>query len=573
MRAVNSLRWRLTIAFASVALVPLALAMLIVSQRIQVSVRTEADDRLSSALAGLGAQMSSTGQRLGEQLAALGSDGQLKRLYLVPTGEVAELRQYLADQRFMLGLDYLWLTDTSGNVVADAALAASARSTAGAEPIAGGALAASSSPGVGVGQVNGAAGLTLDAQSEITYRGVRAGSMRGGVRLDSTLLQRLGQASGVELVLSDAAGRLVASTRAVRGEQPGVHERTERVVLDGASFLARTAPLSVGAEPRARITALFPTTAADRTLAAFRNAALLLGGLGLLLALALGALWSRQIARPVERLAAFSQRVARGDWDEPLVLEGVRELQTLIDALERMRQDLLADRDRLRASERHAAYGQMARQVAHEINNPLTPIAISVADLGRAYANQAPGFGEILEQAVRTVGEEVQRLKRLLADFNELGRFPTPRPAHFEAAQLATDVADLYRVEVAEGRLNVSASGTAKLMADHDQLRQALFNLTQNALDATAAGGSVKFELRPHGGTLEISVSDDGPGLTSEQRSQIFVPGFTTKPRGNGIGLTLVERIVTDHLGTLTVESAPGHGTTFVMRLPLTPEA
>src|SRR6185503_15743989 len=95
---------------------------------------------------------------------------------------------------------------------------------------------------------------------------------------------------------------------------------------------------------------------------------------------------------------------------------------------DRMRADLRGYRDRLRTSERHAAWSQMARQVAHEVKNPLTPIAVSVADLRRSFEQKRPDFPQILDQAVRTIGEEVESLKRLLQSFSELGRMPEPHP-------------------------------------------------------------------------------------------------------------------------------------------------
>jgi HAMP domain-containing protein len=144
-----------------------------------------------------------------------------------------------------------------------------------------------------------------------------------------------------------------------------------------------------------------------------------LAAAGLLLALVLGLLWSWRVARPVERLAADSGRLARGDWDTPVEPSGIRELEALAGSLDHMRQDLREYRERLRVSERHAAWSQMARTVAHEVKNPLTPIAIAVADLKRSHELNRPEFPQILEQAVRIVGEEVESLKRLLDEFSE----------------------------------------------------------------------------------------------------------------------------------------------------------
>jgi signal transduction histidine kinase len=142
-------------------------------------------------------------------------------------------------------------------------------------------------------------------------------------------------------------------------------------------------------------------------------------------------------------------------------------------------------------------------------------------------------------------------------------------------ADLLVDLRTLYAHEVAARRLAFEwPSAPLTLVADRDQLRQALINLIQNALDATAGiGGHVRVDAMAQGGSLWLSVSDDGPGLDEVQREQLFVPGFTTKAHGSGLGLTIVERIVSDHGGSIDVDSAPGEGTAFVVRLALEPEA
>src|SRR5262249_45187252 len=149
------------------------------------------------------------------------------------------------------------------------------------------------------------------------------------------------------------------------------------VAIAGHPYLAQAIELPLGSPPHPGITALVTTTAADRTVAALQWTSVLLGLLGLFVAILLGTVWSSQVTRPVERLAAFSQRVAGGEGDEPLALRSVRELETLVAALDRMRADLRGYRERLVISERQAAWSQMARAVAHEVKNPLTPIAVS----------------------------------------------------------------------------------------------------------------------------------------------------------------------------------------------------
>jgi len=315
---------------------------------------------------------------------------------------------------------------------------------------------------------------------------------------------------------------------------------------------------------------LASTAAADQTVAALRATSVLLGLVSVGIAIVLGVFWSLQVSRPVERLARFSQKIARGEWEEPLTLRSVGELQTLVSALDRMRGDLKAYRERLVASERQAAWSQMARHLAHELRNPLTPIAVSVADLKRSYEQKRPDFPQILDQAVRTIDEEIQALKHLLHEFSEFGRFPSPQLVPCRLSELVTDLETLYGRDVAEGRLSVApVDADLTFQADRAQLRQALVNLIKNGLEAVDGKGRVDLAARLEDATLEISVSDTGPGLSPEQQAQLFVPNVTTKPHGSGLGLTIVERIVSDHGGTVAVDSTVGRGTTFRIRLPI----
>ena len=570
---MNSLRARLILGFSLVAVLPLALAMVLLEQRIQHTVRAQAAARLDAAIAVLRHQLADDGAMLEARLQLLARDAQLKRLQLAGPEAELEMRQYLEDQRFLLGLDYLAVTDSAGSLAADASLAA----RPGERPLAATSLPPAPDHGAGIVPLAEKGGLALDARAPITYADQPVGAVRGGLRLDSLFLARLQRTTGLDLVLRDGSGRMTATTlRGALAPVPRPADTTVgRVRLDGHAYFTRESPIVAGpiaAVAGPRLTALASAAAADDAITVLRFTALALGGLGVLVAIVLGLVWSHQVSRPVVRLAGFSERISRGEWDEPLALESMRELNTLVEALERMRRDLGGYRDRLRASERQAAYGQMARRVAHEIKNPLTPIALSVAGLQRAYAQQRPDFPETLAEAARTVSEEVHRLKQLLHEFGELGRFPPPRPVVFDLRDLLRDLGALHAHDIESGRLALDLPAVPlPVDADQDQLRRALLNLAQNALDATAASpGQVWVRASSNGDHVRVAVADNGPGLTDEQRANLFVPGFTTKAHGSGLGLTLVERIVTDHGGTLEVESAPGQGTTFVLRLPRT---
>ena len=558
---MTSLKARLIVAFSLITLIPLAIAMTILTARIQSMVQVEAEERLAAALGSIGAEVATDGRLIAAKMEILGRDPQLKRLYLLNPSGSRDLSEYLAERRTLLGLDLLSVADSSGRVVDSAA--------PGMDSMPGGANAPYGAPLISTTLGMGA--LAMISRSPIRYQGATAGSVQGGLLLDAALLTRLGKTSGVEWVLRDPSGEIAAATLTdIPPASVPATSGSGRAKIAGATYLSRSAPLAVGEAPYATIMGLASTAAADRAVASVRVASMLLALLGLLIAIPLAIVWSSQISRPVERLAAFSDKVARGDWDEPLALQSVGELQTLVDALDRMRRDLQTYREKLVTSERQAAWSQMARKVAHEVKNPLTPIAISIADLKRSYDQKRPDFPEILEQAVRTIGEEVETLRRLLQDFADFARIPPPRPQPCSVSPLFGDLETLYGREVSAGRLVVRRpTSEIAFTADPGQIRQALINLVKNGLEALNGEGRVTVSARAREGTLEIEVADSGPGLSEEQRSNLFVPGFTTKTHGTGLGLTIVERIVSDHDGTIEVGPATDGGTAFRIRLPL----
>jgi signal transduction histidine kinase len=579
---MKSLRSRLILGVAIVTLVPLALSMYLLSRRIEGTVRAEAAERLSAALVRLEDEVLTDGELMAAQLGILAKDPTLKRLYLLQPAGSRDLAEHLALQRFLLGLDFLHVADTSGGVIADAA-AAAARSA----PLEVKALPGRGPHGPAIETLADGSATVLVASAPILYEARLAGLLRGGRALDAAFLGRLRSATGVELMLASADGRVLASTLgdslargALRaddtGNAPG-RARTTRVEIGGTSYWSRSNPIGPAAaggaaDPRSlpSITGLVPTAAADRTVAALQLTSLLLGILGLAVATLLGVLWSSQVSRPVEQLAAISQRIARGEWDEPIRLSSVRELQTLVAAFERMRADLGDYRERLVTSERQAAWGQMARMVAHEIKNPLTPIAVSVADLKRSFERDRADFPLILDQAVATIGAEVEALKRILQEFADFARLPPPQLLRCRLSELMTDLAALYARDVGARRLEFSSPATdVPFTADPAQVKQALVNLIQNGLEAIDPAGRVTVSAHADAATLEITVADSGPGMSAERRAGLFVPGLTTKAHGSGLGLTIVQRIVNDHRGSIVVESEPGRGTMFRLRLPL----
>ncbi len=231
---------------------------------------------------------------------------------------------------------------------------------------------------------------------------------------------------------------------------------------------------------------------------------------------------------------------------------------------------VLEDLTELIKAQQLATWSEAARRVAHEIKNPLTPIRLAAERMLRKQqdgdADAAASVGEGVEIIVR----EVETMKRMVDEFSRFARMPRPQPAAVDLAQLVNETLHLYRgVKPGVTVESDVRGGGATAHLDAEQIKRALINLLDNAVEATPAPGRVDVEVERRDGRLEMRVVDSGPGIPTEARDKIFLPYFSTKGRGSGLGLAIVHRIVTDHHGTLRVEDNPGGGSVFTITLPL----
>lgn len=355
-----------------------------------------------------------------------------------------------------------------------------------------------------------------------------------------TLLSRIGQSSGVELSLEPPP--------------PSIDRLQRTLQLPAPSELSITAS-------RSRRALLSTVEELDLTV-------LLIGSATLLTALLITVLLSRGLARPVRSLAEQAQRVMRGD-PAPVVATGARELVEAAEAFNRAISDLVALRKRLAVTERIAARREIARQVAHEIKNPLLPIRASVETLRRLRARNDPAFDEYFEEATRTVLDEVARITHIVGEFTRFARLPAPQPAPFDAAEAVRSLVSLHASTGIP--IDLELEPCPELNADRDQLVQVVTNLVQNAQQALAgrSNGRVKVRVGRELDRFVLSVSDNGPGVAPELRSRLFEPYVTTKAEGTGLGLAIAQRIVVEHGGEISFRDAPGGGAEFVVKLPL----
>ncbi|MCO4770316.1 MAG: HAMP domain-containing protein [Deltaproteobacteria bacterium] len=305
-----------------------------------------------------------------------------------------------------------------------------------------------------------------------------------------------------------------------------------------------------------------------------RLRALVVALAGALLAMGIGLVLSRRIARPVEALARAADEVAAGDFHAAgrVPASDIAEVQRLVSAFAEMGGHIERSRDELVRAERVAAWQEIARGLAHELKNPLTPIQASMDVIRRARRLDRADFDEILDEQAGAVVEEVQRLKELADSFSRFARLPDPRPEALDPRALLDGVVSLYATKNVEVRRTYPEDDPG-LVADRTQLHTALSNLVKNAIEAaeeTDRPPTLHLTIVASDPLL-IAIEDSGPGVAPELQDRLFTPYVTTKgSRGTGLGLALVHRIAVEHRGSISVgRSERLAGARFELRLPL----
>ncbi len=231
---------------------------------------------------------------------------------------------------------------------------------------------------------------------------------------------------------------------------------------------------------------------------------------------------------------------------------------------------VLEDLSDLIRAQKLAAWTEAARRIAHEIKNPLTPIRLAAERLRVKHRAGDPGTGALLEESVDIIVREVGNMQALVDEFSRYARMPGPQLASISIARLIQEVVALYR-DVKPGlSLVVEVEpDPGDAMVDAEQLRRVLINLLDNALAATEPPGEVRVRATRRDQRLELVVADSGTGIPPEDRDKLFLPFFSRKGRGTGMGLAIVQRLVADHNGSIQVEDNRPTGTIFRIELPL----
>jgi two-component system nitrogen regulation sensor histidine kinase NtrY len=432
-------------------------------------------------------------------------------------------------------------------------------------------------------------------------RDVRTGNhhmyLIGGTRMDREFLASLVLPAGMRALLYREAGPSGSTMSLVDASGPLANParlmpliaRVERDPREQAATVEWSAEASSAETFHAiplkgrdgKVLGMFLVGSSRREQAALerriRLVAMLVGAGGILLAVLLSGWAASRVTRPVASLARAARRVADGDWNARVDIRSGDELGQLAGAFNTMTRQLAEQRDRLVQAERVAAWRELARRLAHELKNPLFPLQITVENLLRSRERPAGEFDEVFRESTRTLLDEIANLRAIVGHFSDFAKMPAPQLQDVDVNELLRGAVRLFEAQVnaAKGgpiyvRMQL-AEGLETIRADPDLLHRAVQNLVLNALDAMPEGGTLTLATFKSPEGVCVEVSDTGKGLTTEECARLFTPYYTSKQHGTGLGLAIVQSVVSDHGGTISVESDPGRGTSFRIELPADP--
>lgn len=585
---------KLLLAFLFVALVPLGLLAGFGPRIVKRHFQDLSRERIGNVLGAVGRDLDLTRETIKLQVDNLATDPDLIRELAVvgPSGVPnLSLIDHVVERREALGLDRLEVTDSSGIVLARGHARGDFGDSLAIDPLVAAGRRATSLAAVSMLTAPDS-GLAILAASPVVFEGNVIGVVRGGQLLDRPFIHRLRLLSGADIAVIDSAGRERASTflpdstqpRAVVSAldrapaiTPAAHD-SETIAHDSTSEIRlETVPFRVGAlsltgpdgRPVGRLAVGVSEADLERTLTSLLR---LLGAaalIALFVAIGVALVFAVSVSRPVRALALAAQRVAHGDLTVRLPAGPNDEVGDLMSSFNAMAVDLAGSRERLVRGERQAAWAQVARRLAHDIRNPLTPIQLAIEEVERARSENDPHLGEVIARAGRTIKAEVRTLRELVREFGDFARSPAPRPEPLDVHELLDHAVDLYVPSSIAVERDYAFQGEP-IHADPDLLTRAFGNLVKNACEAMAGQGTLTLQTRPIEAGVEVAVADSGPGIPQEERERIFTPYFTTKDDGTGLGLAIVRRVVEDHGGTLALAPSK-NGARFVVALPLRP--
>lgn len=273
------------------------------------------------------------------------------------------------------------------------------------------------------------------------------------------------------------------------------------------------------------------------------------------------------ITRPLKRLQNATLQLASGDLSIRVKESPFSPLNDLIVSFNNMVEELQTNRRKLVQAEKDAAWRDMARVLAHEIKNPLTPMRLSLERLENKYALNSTKFDEIFATVTKVIHEEIDKLQNFSAEFSNFAKLPVADMQYYDINEQIADICSPYQNEI-ELKLKLDEA-LPLLYADKVQIKQVLDNLIQNSVNAAETLPKIALTTFLSDSKICIALKDNGKGIEASDQGEIFKPYFTKSKGGTGLGLAIVQRIIDVHDGTIKVESKIGVGTTFTLCFPI----
>ncbi|MCF7796912.1 MAG: HAMP domain-containing protein [Lentisphaeria bacterium] len=273
------------------------------------------------------------------------------------------------------------------------------------------------------------------------------------------------------------------------------------------------------------------------------------------------------ITRPLVRLQAAVEELSAGNFTIRVAESPRSPINALIRTFNNMVGELEESRRKLLQAQKDMVWREMAKIMAHEIKNPLTPIQLATQRLEHNYLQKPENFEKVLTESTRVIHEEIASLQRLVRAFSEFAKMPALQTEPYDVVQQLEEVANSFQDEA---ELQFDSGATPVFInADKLQLRQVWTNLFQNAVLSRSPGRvcEITISIGKQNGWTAVTIQDNGTGIPEENLEKIFQPYFTTRERGTGLGLAIVRRIIELHGGEISATSEFGSGTTFTIQL------
>ncbi|MBN1158922.1 MAG: GHKL domain-containing protein [Bacteroidales bacterium] len=280
---------------------------------------------------------------------------------------------------------------------------------------------------------------------------------------------------------------------------------------------------------------------------------------------------SNQIVLPLKLIQQKFGEIKLGKMSEEISYEKRDEIAGLVNEYNRMVRELVKSVEKLSRSERESAWREMAKQIAHEIKNPLTPMKLSVQHLQRTWKDNKENFDEYLEKFTKTLIEQIDNLSFIASEFSNFAKMPKASSTNISLVKAIRSALSLFSNTENVDIEFQPEKDDVRVYADQEQLARAFINLIKNAIQAIPENqkGRIEIKMEVKGSTAIVSIKDNGKGMSEEIQQKLFTHSFTTKSSGMGLGLSITKNIIESFQGNITFKTEVNVGTTFIVELPV----